>query len=99
MSFLSLPYEARDIKAKLSKLYGVSGIPSLVVLGSDGEVITKDGRSKVDEDSEGKSFPWIPKTFNDILPAKLTSKDGEEAVDSKSLDDKILMLYFVSDSH
>jgi nucleoredoxin len=99
MSFLSLPFSERELKAKLSKKYKVSGIPSLIILGADGEIITANGRNQVMEDPSGKKFPWKPKTFEQILPAKLTSKDGEEAVDSSSLDRKHLMLYFVSNTH
>merc|ERR1712188_136730 len=33
-NWLSLPYDARDQKEKLSKAFGVSGIPSLVLLDS-----------------------------------------------------------------
>jgi nucleoredoxin len=92
MPFLALPYAERDAKAALSKKYKVSGIPSLVVVGSDGELITADGRTNVMEDPSGKNFPWTPKTFEQTLPSKLASKDGEVA--SSSLDDKHLMLYF-----
>lgn len=41
--WLALPFEARDLKAALSKKYKVSGIPSLVII--DGEIkyiITQD---------------------------------------------------------
>merc|ERR1712010_67849 len=34
-NWLSLPYDARDQKEKLSKAFGVSGIPSLILLDSE----------------------------------------------------------------
>lgn len=92
MPFLALPYSNRDTKAALSKKYKVNGIPSLIVVGADGELITTDGRSNVDEDPTGKNFPWIPPTFEEALPKMLVSKSGEVA--SSTLDDKYLMLYF-----
>jgi nucleoredoxin len=92
MSFISLPFEQRDIKNKLSKKYKVSGIPTLIVLGPDGELITANARDQVMGDPEGTSFPWQPKSVMEILPSTLTDKKGE--VSTKSLDDKVLMLYF-----
>ena len=41
-----------DVVDELSKKFGVSGIPYLVVLKSDGTVITKDGRSAVQGQAE-----------------------------------------------
>jgi nucleoredoxin len=37
MSFFAIPYSARDKKDALSKKYGVSGIPTLVLLDGKGE--------------------------------------------------------------
>ena len=36
-----------DLVQQLSEMFGVSGIPYLVVVKSDGTLITKDGRSAV----------------------------------------------------
>jgi nucleoredoxin len=52
MPFQALPYEKRDLKAELFAKYGLSTIPALVFLNEQGEVITKDGRSMVN-DSRG----------------------------------------------
>ncbi|GMI52462.1 hypothetical protein TeGR_g14590 [Tetraparma gracilis] len=92
MPWLALPYAARDRKDALSKKFKVNGIPSLVVVGADGETITTDGRSGVSEDPSGAKFPWIPPTFAGTFPATLASKSGDVA--SSTLDDKNLMLYF-----
>merc|ERR1712093_745631 len=64
----ALPFEKREEKEKLSKLFGVSGIPSFVVLNSDGTVITTEGRSKVMSDPKGENLPsaWLPQPFNDV---------------------------------
>ena len=51
-NWLSLPYDARDDKEKLSKAFGVNGIPSLVLLDSEANgrnTITTSGRSFVME--------------------------------------------------
>ena len=54
--WLALPFGDRKRKNDLSKKFTVSGIPSLVILSPDGEVITKDGRGKV---GKPEQYPWI----------------------------------------
>merc|ERR1719330_2080482 len=68
MPWLALPYEKRAEKDALSKAFGVSGIPSFVVINPDGSVITTDGRSKVTADPKGETLPagWLPQPFNDV---------------------------------
>merc|ERR1712150_223452 len=58
MPWVALPFKDRKGKEKLSGKYGVRGIPSLIILDKNGEIITKDGREKVTGDEEGKNFPW-----------------------------------------
>lgn len=95
--WLSLPFQNRDAKNKLSKKYKVSGIPSFVILdGETGETITKDGRSNISEDPSGTKYPWKPPTFWEALGDEfLDGTDGE----TKSLDEvkqtaKYIGLYF-----
>jgi nucleoredoxin len=68
MPWQAFPFEKRQEKDKLSKLFDVSGIPAFVVLNNDGTVITTEGRSKVMSDSKGDNFPaaWLPQPFNDV---------------------------------
>merc|ERR1711988_1494964 len=68
MPWLSLPYEKRKEKEMLSDAFGVQGIPSFVVLNSDGTVITTEGRAKVMTDPKGDNLPeaWLPQPFNDV---------------------------------
>ncbi len=47
--WLALPFEARDVKARLSSKYGVEGIPTLVLLRSDCSLITKEGRRVIEQ--------------------------------------------------
>jgi len=77
--WLALPYEARDLKKKLSKKYKVSGIPSFVILGPDGKTITTNGRECVTKDPQGTKFPWVPPTLDEIVAgATFTDKSGKE---------------------
>jgi nucleoredoxin len=71
MTFPALAYENRALKDQLSKKFGVQGIPTLVVLSPEGEVITKDGRSGVMSDPQCEKFPWAPKKLSELLAAPL----------------------------
>merc|ERR1711988_83039 len=66
MPWLALKYSDRDAKEKLSKVFGVNGIPSFHILEHDGTVINNSGRGAVGGDPEGKEFPWHPKPVNDL---------------------------------
>lgn len=78
----------------MSKKYKVSGIPSLVILDSEGNTITTDGRSAVMEDPEGKDFPWKPKPFSEIVEsATVVDKDGKKSKFT-DLKGKHIGLYF-----
>ena len=57
MPWLALPFSERKIKAQLSEKFGVQGIPTLVLLNSDGTLLAKDGRAKVMKDPKGS---WMP---------------------------------------
>lgn len=74
----ALSFSQRDKKTVLSDMFGVEGIPSFVVLDAEGNVITKDGRSKVEKDQLGANFPeaWLPQPINDCNddPSDLNSE-------------------------
>jgi nucleoredoxin len=48
MPWLAVPFNAREVKENLGDKYGVRGIPCLVVLDSNGELVTKEGRGQID---------------------------------------------------
>ncbi|XP_072013165.1 nucleoredoxin-like [Amphiura filiformis] len=88
MPWLTLPFgDAR--KAKLSSLFEISGIPTLVILDEEGKMITDNGRGKVTKDPEGKEFPWHPKPLEELddgnasvineEPCLVYFTDGEDA--------------------
>merc|ERR1739848_50251 len=62
-------FEDRKRKEQLSGMFGVRGIPALVIVYKDGSVITKEGRAAISGDPEGAKFPWYP-------PAVTNAKDG-----------------------
>jgi len=74
--WLAMPFANRDLKNKLSAKYKVQGIPTLVILDENGDVITKDGRSAVMKDPE--AFPWTPPTLAEALGDSFVRADGSE---------------------
>lgn len=96
MPWLCMPFQSEQTQ-KMARKYKANGIPHLVIVdGSNGNVITMNGTSEVSSDNEGKNFPWAPKKFAEIWPSEiLASKSAtEDIIDSTSLKDKYLMLYF-----
>jgi len=91
--WLALPFHDREKKDALSKQFKVQGIPTVVVLGVDGSVITKDGKEAISQDPTGEEFPWKPKSFDEIFGgATLTGQGGD--VKGSSLKGKVFGLYF-----
>lgn len=76
MPWVALPFSEREKKAQLSSQYGVRGIPTLVVLNTDGSVITKDGREALMTDREGDDFPWIPKPVTELMGESFDGHNG-----------------------
>jgi len=95
-------YEERKLKDKLSSKFQVQGIPTLIHLDpKTGTVFTKDGRSSVIEDPEGKDFPWKAKAFWEIMDGVklLKHKEGKtesEEVSASSLKESVdyIGIYF-----
>jgi nucleoredoxin len=73
MPWLALDYEDRKRKSQLSSMFGVRGIPALVIIDKDGSVITTEGRGAISSDPEGAKFPWYP-------PAVGNAKDGPGSI-------------------
>jgi nucleoredoxin len=93
MPWKCIPFSAPEhTKQQLAMKHGASGIPHLVVVGEDRNVITSEGTQEVQMDPDGVNFPWKPKGFSEIWPEKFLTKKG--LVDSSTIDKKHLMLYF-----
>ncbi|KAG8587592.1 hypothetical protein GDO81_005718 [Engystomops pustulosus] len=61
MPWLAVPYIDEARRSRLNRLYGIQGIPNLIILDPKGEVITRQGRVEVLHDINCKEFPWHPK--------------------------------------
>jgi len=95
MPWLAVAYGS-EIIGKLNDKYEVQGIPSLVILDAQGEIITRKGRQQVTADPNAKSFPWIPKTYSEIIGGPLikTSSDPSQTIPYSDLKGKIIGIYF-----
>jgi len=92
MPWVALPFSDRERKAALSKKFKVSGIPALIVLDTDGSVITTEGRAAVSKDPTGENFPWRPKSLSELLNTTFIGKQGDVSV--SELEGKVIGLYF-----
>mmetsp|Transcript_69636 Transcript_69636/g.167115 ORF Transcript_69636/g.167115 Transcript_69636/m.167115 type:complete len:479 (-) Transcript_69636:266-1702(-) len=95
MPWLALDYADRGMKEKLSDAFDVSGIPSLVVLDSELNVVTKDGRGAISADPEGLEMPWFPKPVTNLkqgpgeineMPTVLLFCETSDAEEQKALE-------------
>ena len=64
--WLALPFNMRAEKEELSTRFGIEGIPSLVVVDSEGNVINKNARGATANDPTGAEFPWYPKKMEEL---------------------------------
>jgi nucleoredoxin len=58
MPWLALPF-GDDHKQTLSEKYGVRGIPMLVIIDAEGELITKNGRGDVSSKGADTFEKWV----------------------------------------
>jgi len=92
MPWLALPFARRDVKEALSKKFKVQGIPTLVLLDAEGNIITADGRSKIASDPQGAQFPWKPRPFKEMIGDQF--RKGDTMVGKEAISGKVLGLYF-----
>jgi nucleoredoxin len=100
MPWWCLPYAISTLP-KLAAIYGAHGIPHLVVIDTDGKVITKSGVDSLTQDPVGKKFPWRPIRIVDLLPdyyLVVEDNENEAMYPISDLDEKYLMLYFSAKS-
>jgi len=75
--FLALDYRERELKEALSTLFGVQGIPTLVLLKPDGTIINEDGvRAAIDGGAE--AFPWDEMTIERVKKEKMAAVLNDE---------------------
>jgi len=94
MPWAALPFADKARKAALDKKFKVQGIPTFVLLDSDGKLITKDGREAVSSDPTGTEFPWKPAKLSELLQCDVQTGSGELKPLASVAQDKVLGIYF-----
>jgi nucleoredoxin len=93
MPWWCLPHKSPQLD-RLASQYGAEGIPHLVILDKNGNVIVPDGVGQVSIDQQGEDFPWRPKPIVELLPTHYIGTDKKTRHSISDLDDKYLLLYF-----
>ena len=100
MPWWCLPYAITTLP-KLAAIYHAHGMPHLVIIDTDGKVITRNGVDELTQDPTGAQFPWRPTRIVDLLPEDyivVENEDDEVMCPMSDLDAKYLMLYFSSNT-
>ncbi|XP_064159708.1 nucleoredoxin-like isoform X1 [Anguilla rostrata] len=69
MPWVAVPYTDEGRRSRLNRLYGIQGIPTLILLDPEGHVITRQGRVEVLNDPECRFFPWQPRPVLELREA------------------------------
>jgi nucleoredoxin len=67
MPWKALAFSDRATKERLSKAFNVKGIPTLVVIDKEGNIVEASARGKVSNDPDG--FPWGPRPCSSLEDA------------------------------
>jgi hypothetical protein len=96
MPWYAIPYQERIKKIRLSRIYHVHAIPSLIFLDpNDGHVLSTNGREMIlnYSDSATNDFPWAMLPIHQLLQHDLISNTSYGLIDA-NIHGKILFLYF-----
>ncbi|MEW5306755.1 MAG: hypothetical protein WDW36_009197 [Sanguina aurantia] len=58
MPWAAVPYSSSQLRAKISRHFGIQGIPALIMVSPDGAIINRNARTAVLQDPAGANFPW-----------------------------------------
>uniref|UniRef100_A0A8C1SQB0 Thioredoxin-like fold domain-containing protein n=1 Tax=Cyprinus carpio TaxID=7962 RepID=A0A8C1SQB0_CYPCA len=62
MPWLAVPYTDEARRSRLNRLYGIQGTyPTLILLDTEGHMITRQGRVEILNDPDCRLFPWHPR--------------------------------------
>ncbi|KAJ8977011.1 hypothetical protein NQ317_018382 [Molorchus minor] len=80
MPWLTVPFQQTAVRAELAQLYGIRGIPTLLLLDNNGHIITMDARTELAEDPLAQNFPWKPRPVNILTERYLTKLHDYPAI-------------------
>ena len=52
MPWAAIPYAAAALRERLNSVFDVNGIPTLILLDGEGNIITTDGRARIAQDPQ-----------------------------------------------
>jgi Thioredoxin-like len=94
MPWWCLPLKS-PVVDRLRTFYKTEGIPHLVILSKEGTLLCGDAVNDAMEDPTGARFPWrCPNSIEEVLPDTFVQNDGTTYLETTTLDDKYLILYF-----
>eukprot|EP00062_Callorhinchus_milii_P015298 gi/632965405/ref/XP_007898874.1/ PREDICTED: nucleoredoxin [Callorhinchus milii] len=67
MPWVAVPYTDEARRSRVNRLYGIQGIPTLIILDQEGKIITRQGRPAVLNDIDCIEFPWHPKPVLELI--------------------------------
>lgn len=79
MPWLSTGFQ-EGIKKDLTQMYGVQGIPTLILFDEKHKIISSNGRHVVSADPEGEQFPWKLKPLNVINQLTVSTVNDEKCL-------------------
>lgn len=65
MPWLAIPFGDNRI-SKLNERFEVEGIPTLVIIDPEGNVVNKSARGGIESDPKGEKFPYYPEPVEDL---------------------------------
>ncbi|KAJ8921255.1 hypothetical protein NQ315_013727 [Exocentrus adspersus] len=80
MPWLTIPFQQTAVRAELAELYGIRGIPTLLLLDNNGHIITRNARTELADDPLAQNFPWKPKPVNILTDRFLSSLHDYPAI-------------------
>jgi nucleoredoxin len=95
-----MPFANAEARGALCTKFGVNGIPNLVILDKNSNVITTEGVGSVHQDENCDMFPWRPPTFEELLNnnTKLIKGDKTPVSWDSAVEGKTIGMYFAAHS-
>lgn len=89
-SWLIVPFTEVEARKQLIQTFRVNAVPTLILRGMDGNILTPQGRKLVQSDPSGRFFPWNGSDFK--LPKAALSLSAKNCIEmaSKQIGQKTL---------
>lgn len=58
MPWMAVPFASKEVRDALNQRWEVSGIPNVVMISPEGELLNEDALEMIYPDTTGQAFPW-----------------------------------------